>query len=294
MDWLQISIELPTADGDTAASEDLLRSLGALSVSLTNATDTPLFEPQPGAMPLWKRSWLTGLFAAETDPAEIVLGIQAGLGLPELPRYRTERLPDRDWIRAGLAGLRPLRFGRRLWTCPGNHAVNEPGAVVVHLDPGLAFGTGAHPSTALCLQRLDALDLTGLTVIDYGCGSGILAVAAAKLGARFVYAVDIDPQALLATRDNAARNAVDDRVQALAAGSPALQPADLVVANILSGTLQQLAAAFAGLVRPGGGLVLAGLLEDDAEETRQAYRPWFDLPQARFADGWLCLFGTRR
>lgn len=291
MDWLQIAIE---TDADVEALEEALLSLGAVSVALTNATNNPLFEPLPGETPLWQRSWVTGLFVATTDPAHVLFGVQARLGLARPPRYRVESLADRDWIRACLADLRPMRFGQRLWICPSGHAVTEAHAVVVHLDPGLAFGTGTHPSTALCLRALDALDLNGSTVIDYGCGSGILAVAALKLGADSALGVDIDPQAILATRDNAERNGVANRLKAQRADPPVAVAADLLVANILSGPLQGLAPRFAQLVKPGGRLVLAGLLESDAGVIRETYRPWFELPTASHQAGWLCLSGTRR
>jgi ribosomal protein L11 methyltransferase len=290
LDWLQIAIE---ADADVEALEEALLALGAASVSLTNATGEQLFEPLPGEVPLWERCWVAGLFPAATEPANILFGVQARLGLEQPPRFRVETLADRDWVRACLADLRPMRFGRRLWICPSGHAVTEAGAVVVHLDPGLAFGTGTHPSTALCLRALDALELAGKTVIDYGCGSGILAVAAALLGARHVSAVDIDPQAVQATRDNAERNGVAARVRALLPEAFDPVPADLLVANILSGPLKALAPRFAACVRPGGGLVLAGLLAGEADELRCAYAPWFELPQAQLEDGWLCLSGTR-
>jgi ribosomal protein L11 methyltransferase len=291
LDWLQIAIE---ADADVEALEEALLALGAASVSLTHATGEQLFEPLPGETPLWERCWVAGLFPAATEPANILFGVQARLGLEQPPRFRVETLADRDWVRACLADLRPMRFGRRLWICPSGHAVTEAGAVVVHLDPGMAFGTGTHPSTALCLRALDAFELAGKTVIDYGCGSGILAVAAALLGARHVSAVDIDPQAVQATRDNAERNGVSARVQALLPEAFDPVPADLLVANILSGPLKALAPRFATCVRPGGGLVLAGLLAGDAEALRAAYAPWFELPQAQLEDGWLCLSGIRR
>ncbi len=294
MDWVQISIELPPGACSVETLEDLLLELGANAISLSNASERPLFEPLPGETPLWDRCWVCGLFPAATEPANVLFGVQARLQLDQPPRYRIEQLADRDWIRACLADLRPMRFGHRLWICPSGHSVTESGAVVVHLDPGLAFGTGTHPSTALCLCALDALDLQGATVIDYGCGSGILAVAAALLGARQVTAVDIDPQAIQATCDNAQRNGVAARVQALLPEAFDPAPADLLVANILSGPLQSLAARFGACVKPGGRLVLAGLLAEDAAVLRAAYSPWFDLPHAQLEDGWLCLSGTRR
>jgi ribosomal protein L11 methyltransferase len=294
LDWIQISIELPSGAHGVETLEDLLLELGASAISLSNAGDRQLFEPLPGETPLWERCWVVGLFPATTEPANVLFSVQARLGLEQPPRFRVETLADRDWIRACLADLRPMRFGRRLWICPSGHSVTEADAVVVQLDPGLAFGTGTHPSTALCLRALDALDLAGKTVIDYGCGSGILAVAAALLGARDVTAVDIDPQAVQATRANAERNGVTACVRALLPEAFDPAPADLLVANILSGPLKSLAARFAACIRPGGRLVLAGLLVEEAAALRAAYAPWFELPQAQVEDGWLCLSGIRR
>ncbi len=293
MDWLQLSIELPTADGDIERLEEILQGLGASAVSLTNATDSQIFEPKPGETPLWERSWISGLFPASTDPANVLFGLQAQLGLSEPPRYRVESLADRDWVRMCLADLKPMPFGRRLWICPTGHTVTQSDAIVVHLDPGLAFGTGTHPSTALCLRELDARDLDGKSVIDYGCGSGILAVAAALLGAKSVVGVDIDPQAVLATHENADRNHVRERVSAVLPEDFICAPVDLLVANILSGPLQALAHRFADWVKPGGSIVLAGLLEADAEIIRATYAPWFALPKGTIHEGWLCLAGTR-
>lgn len=293
MDWLQLSIELPTTEGDIERLEEILQGLGASAISLSNATEVQLFEPAPGETPLWDRSWISGLFPANTDPANVLFSIQAQLGLAEPPRYRVEALADCDWVRLCLADLKPMAFGQRLWICPTGHSVTQAGAVVVHLDPGLAFGTGTHASTALCLRQLDCLDLNGKAVIDYGCGSGILAVAAALLGAHSVVGVDIDPQAILATEDNATRNAVANRVTATLPEAFTSPPVDLLVANILSAPLQALASRFGGWVRPGGNIVLAGLLEADAEVIRTAYAPWFTLPKATLQDGWLCLTGSR-
>lgn len=290
MDWIQISIETP---GEVDALEEILLSLGAASVSLANASETPLFEPAPGETPLWERNWVTGLFPASTDPATVIFSVQAKLRLPEPPRYRIESLADRDWIRACLADLKPMRFGRRLWVCPSGHEVKEPDALVVHLDPGLAFGTGTHPSTALCLRALDGEMLKGKSVIDYGCGSGILALAAARLDATLVRAVDIDPQALLATNENAGRNALSDRITTCLPAALDAAPCDLLVANILAGPLLNLAPDFARRVRPAGRLLLAGLLKDNAAEIRAAYAPWFALPEATHEEEWLCLAGYR-
>lgn len=293
MDWLQISIESSVEHADEL--EDLLLTLGAQAVSLSDATDTPILEPLPGETPLWQRSWITGMFPAGVDPELVVRGVQSALGLSALPHYRVEALQDRDWIRACLADLKPMRFGRRLWICPSGQEVTEADAIIVQLDPGLAFGTGTHPSTALCLQALDAENLQEKTVIDYGCGSGILAVASAMLGARSVLGVDIDPQAVTATQDNARRNHVEARVQAKLPEQVGAVDADcdLLVANILAKPLLALAPDFAAWVTPGGRLILAGLLVDDATDIRERYAPWFALDESRTEDGWLCLSGYR-
>jgi ribosomal protein L11 methyltransferase len=202
-------------------------------------------------------------------------------------------LEDREWERAWLDNFKPMRFGKRLWVCPHGLEVEAEDAVVVRLDPGLAFGTGTHPTTALCLEWLDGAELAGKTVIDYGCGSGILAVAALKLGARQVIGIDHDPQALLATRDNAAANGVADRllVQGSDAADPA--PADIVLANILANVLIDLSGRIEPLVADGGELVLSGILEDQWPAVAKAYSAGLDFGQAIIKDGWVRLHGRR-
>lgn len=293
MHWLQVSFETTTAE----AAEDALLAAGALAVSLTNASDRQLFEPMPGTTPLWERCTVTGLFPSNHDPALIAAVLQNELQPSEAPNLRIDLLEDRDWVRAWMDNFHPMAFGNRLWVCPSGYRVDAADAVVVHLDPGLAFGTGTHPSTALCLRYLDGADVAGKTVIDYGCGSGILAVAAALLGARAVHATDIDPQALTATRDNAERNGVAGRIVTSPpdqlSGELLRNPADLLVANILSGPLVELAPRFADLVRPGGSIALAGLIESQETEIREAYATWFELGEGLTEDGWLRLSGIR-
>jgi ribosomal protein L11 methyltransferase len=222
------------------------------------------------------------------------LGAALATALPESPSPRFALLADKAWEREWLKDFRPMRFGRRLWVCPGGMPAGAPDAVRIELDPGLAFGTGTHPTTALCLEWLDAQPLAGARVVDYGCGSGILAIAAAKLGAAAVRAIDIDPQALLATHENARRN--DVAAQLVVTGEPSLEArcADVLVANILAGPLTELAARFAGALHPGGRLALSGLLVEQAETVTAAYRPWFDIGTAATRDGWALLAGRRR
>jgi ribosomal protein L11 methyltransferase len=263
-----------------------------LSVTLSDAADAPILEPAPGATPLWPTVRLAALFAGDRRPDEIIAALAKSLAAP-LPPHRFEPVADRAWEREWLKDFHPMRFGSRLWICPHGRPPPDAEATVVWLDPGLAFGTGTHPTTALCLEWLDSAALHALDVIDYGCGSGILAIAAAKLGAGSVTTVDLDPQALLATRDNAERNGVSDRI-VTRTPDEALDPADLLLANILSEPLIALAPRFARLVRPGGRIVLAGILISQAETVTGAYRPWFDIAPFATRDSWVCLHGVKR
>ncbi|MGH8528423.1 MAG: 50S ribosomal protein L11 methyltransferase [Nevskiales bacterium] len=292
MHWLQLKFEADTP----AALEEVLWAAGAQAVTFTNATERQLFEPAPGATPLWERVQVTALFPSNTGTDAVLDQIELALGLR--PPYQAELLEDRDWVREWLKYFKPLRFGRRLWICPTQYEVQEADAVVVKLDPGLAFGTGSHPTTALCLDWLDAAQLCGRRVLDYGCGSGILAVAAARLGASRVCATDIDPQALHATQANAARNGVLDRIaiippEALPETLPE-QWFDVVLANILAGPLTELAPQLAAQLAPGGWLVLSGLLEQQAEEVGNRYTAWIDWHAPIVREQWARLAGRRR
>lgn len=302
MSFLQLI--LPIGAADPAPYEDALLAAGASSITLEDEGDDPVLEPLPGTTPLWPRVRLKALFDGTAD-AEELLGVLTGELTGELAHplreARFETLADRAWEREWLKDFRPMRFGRRLWICPGGQ---QPDAeqlqasrapVLIELDPGLAFGTGTHPTTALCLEWLDGADLTGKRVIDYGCGSGILAIAAAKLGAATVIAVDIDPQALLATHDNAERNGVARLITAhLADESQDTAPADILLANILAGPLESLAPAFAARVTVGGHLVLSGILRNQAEAVATRYAPWFDIAPVVVRDDWARLDGVRR
>lgn len=290
MPHLQLTIDI--GKRDPGPFEDALFELGAVSVTLEDAADDPVLEPAPGATPLWPTVVVKALFDAGADPGAIRSALaQALQGGPE-PRF--EALADKAWEREWLKDFRPMRFGRRLWVCPGGMSAGDADAIRVELDPGLAFGTGTHPTTALCLEWLDAQPLEGRQGVDYGCGSGILAIAAALLGAQRILAMDIDPQALLATRENAARNGVHARIAVTA--DPALAPAsvDVLLANILAGPLVELAPRFAQAVRPGGLLALSGLLAEQAAAVTAAYQPWFDIGTTATREGWALLAGRRR
>ena len=308
MPWLQVRVDADPARA--AVIEETLSTLGALSVTLEDAGDTPLLEPAPGAMPLWNATRVVALFEADVE-REAIADALADLGDEGELAPQFETLPDREWSRAWMDEWRPLRFGRRLWVAPLEAEIDEPGAVVLRLDPGLAFGTGTHATTALCLEWLDSLELTGQRVLDYGCGSGILAIAALRLGAAAAVGIDIDPQALEATRANASTNEVLERIETREAGDPETgnpetdtlatgnpKPAaaafDLVVANILAGPLIQTAGDLARQHAPGGRLALAGVLTEQADDVVAAYARWYDLTVGAERDGWVRIDGTRR
>jgi ribosomal protein L11 methyltransferase len=289
MPWLQLVLDAEGQDPDRLAQ--WLEGQGAVSLSLQDAADEPLYEPPPGATPLWSHTRVTALFESDHDLPATLAALAAELGA--LPPHQVLRLEDQVWERVWLADFKPLRFGERLWVVPNHCAPPEPTAVNLRLDPGLAFGTGTHPTTALCLEWLAGADLDGRTVVDYGCGSGILAIAAALLGARRVVATDLDPQALIATRENAEQNGVADRLVLGLPGHVSIKPADILLANILAGPLIALAPTFSTALTPGGRIVLAGLLADQAEEVAHAYRSGFTIAAPCCREGWARLDGIR-
>ncbi len=286
------------AQDQAEAWSDALFDLGALSVSVEDAdADTPDEQPlfgEPGLEPTrlaWNRSRVVALFDDSTDPAVVVAAAANALGIDPAPAYVLRTVEDQDWVRLTQSQFEPIRVGERLWVVPSWHDAPEPDAVVLELDPGLAFGTGSHPTTRLCMQWLEQNIQAGETVLDYGCGSGILAIVAKKLGAGETLGIDIDPNAVEASRYNAERN----RVTASFALPESVSDAtyDLVVANILSNPLKVMAAMLSARVRPGGRLVLSGVLERQAEEVAAAYAPWLQLSVWRSEEGWVCLHGTR-
>ncbi|HHH36974.1 MAG TPA: 50S ribosomal protein L11 methyltransferase [Gammaproteobacteria bacterium] len=291
--WLQLAVAASPREAEQV--ESLLQDCGALAVTLEDGGQEERFETAPGAeAALWARTRVVGLFAPGHDLDAVLESLRQGLGLERPPPHRIARLPEQDWERVWLERFRPMRFGRRLWICPGDHAPPDPQGINLFLDPGLAFGTGTHPTTALCLEWLDTTDLAGATVLDYGCGSGILAVAAARLGAAPVWATDIDPQALAATRANAARNGVAGCVHTtLPEELPPLQ-ADCLLANILADPLRSLAPRLAGCLRAHAALVLSGILARQAEEIIAAYRPWFQDFHVSRREEWVRITALRK
>jgi ribosomal protein L11 methyltransferase len=317
MPFLQFTLDLGARKPEPY--EDALFALGALSVTLVDAADDPVLEPAPGAMPLWPTVVVSAVFPSDADIAAIRASLGATPGLDPLlvaEKSVVESVADRAWEREWLKDFRPMRFGERLWVCPGGQRPpgmsaaaatsdtpaastgESTGPVLLELDPGLAFGTGTHATTALCLEWLDAGAssgwLPGADVLDYGCGSGILAIAALKLGARSAIAMDIDPQALLATGENAARNGVGRLVAVTDDRECAGATVDVLLANILAGPLVELAPLLAARVRVGGRIALSGLLLEQADEVTAAYRPWFDIALTGAREDWGLLTGPRR
>lgn len=290
MPWLQLHLDTTSAQAQELA--DLLSELGAVSVSLTDAADTPLFEPAPGTAPLWQQTRVTGLFGGDTVADVIVAVLRDRLGDNAIAGWQAETLADQSWERTWMDRFEPLRFGARLWICPSWHRPPRPDAVNVLLDPGLAFGTGTHTTTAMCLEWLDAHDVSGLKVLDYGCGSGILSVAAAKLGAHHVWAVDHDPQALDATRANAAKNHASGDISVSLPEQLATECFDLVVANILAQPLIELAPRLLAALKHGGDLVLSGILKEQADSVCAAYSAECQLRVYAQREDWVCLTGT--
>ncbi len=287
MAWIQFICNTTSDKAD--ALSDAFSECGAAAVTFEDDADQPIYEPGLGTTPLWTATRVVALFDAETNPDDI--GDMLSTIIADIPPYRVEAVEDKDWEREWMDNFHPIQFGKRLWICPSWHTPPAADAVNIMLDPGLAFGTGTHPTTALCLNWLDQADLKGKYVIDYGCGSGILAIAAALLGAERVIGVDTDPQALEATRANAERNGV--KIEAYLPGNCPDEPCDLLLANILAGPLQTLAPRFANLTKPSAALVLSGILAVQAQEVSDSYQAWFDMQPPTEKEDWIRLNGSR-
>lgn len=292
MAWLEITSEISATIVD--ACSEILENLGAVSVSFLDAGEIPLLEPLPGTTPIWDKVKIVGLFPQEIDLNALNQSLLSLL--PQLT-FTATPLAEQDWTRTWLEHFRPMKFGQHLWVAPCDHPIPEEqqdDAVVVKLDPGLAFGTGTHATTALCLEWLDANPPLAQTVIDYGCGSGILGIAALMLGAEKVWGVDYDPQALLATNENGHRNQLpQDRLIAIKPTDlPSIQ-AHTVLANILAEPLITLAPLLSEHCAPGGNLVLSGLLSNQAEAVQAAYTPWFSFEETVIKENWVLLAGKK-
>lgn len=292
MPWIQLKLNATAENAEQIG--ELLMDNSALSATFTDAHDTPIFEPMPGETRLWGDTDITGLYEADADMQSIVNILKESPLLADNFAYKIEQLEDKDWEREWMVNFHPMKFGERLWICPSWKPVPDEAAVNVMLDPGLAFGTGTHPTTALCLSWLDGQDLTDKVVIDFGCGSGILAIAALKLGAKRVIGIDIDPQAITASRDNAQRNHVSDQLELyLPADLPDNIYADVLVANILAGPLRELSTSIEALVKNNGSLALSGILEQQADELINVYSQWFKMDNAEIKEEWARLSGIK-
>ncbi len=291
MSWIELHLHVPSAEAE--ATEAALEAVGALSVTLLDAYDDPVLEPAPGTRPLWPHVIAVGLFEESVEPLDLLVALEDQISAAAFASARFARLNDRDWTRAWMDGYQAMPFGRRLWVVPSGHPDPQvDDAVILRLDPGLAFGTGTHPTTALCLEWLDGLDWSGQNLIDFGAGSGILAIAGLRLGASQAIAIDNDPQALTACADNAQRNGVQSRLQILDAEQSPPQ-ADRLVANILLKPLLQLAPQLALSVRLGGEAAFSGLLAEQADEFINRYSPWFDELQVSQRGDWIRVSGRR-
>jgi ribosomal protein L11 methyltransferase len=300
MAWIEIVVEI--ARDHAEALSDALMEAGALSVSVEDAdfgtdAEQPLFG-EPGMEPsetAWERSRVVALAEQDADHAEIVATATQAIGLTQTPLYTTREVADQDWVRLTQSQFDPIHIGKNIWVVPSWHEAPDPDALILELDPGLAFGTGSHPTTRLCMEWLEANAPAGVSVLDYGCGSGILAMVAKKLGATQVAGVDIDPQAIESARDNSLRNHCDidyylpDAYESRANAAPY----NVVVANILSGPLKIMAPMLTAQIAAGGTLVLSGILERQADEVIAAYAPYIKLAVWAERDGWIALSGKR-
>ena len=292
MPWIQLKLNATSENAEQIG--ELLMQSGALSATFTDSHDVPVFEPAPGETRLWGDTDITGLYEATTDMSAVLKLLKNSPLLSDHFALKIEPLEDKDWEREWMDNFHPMKFGERLWICPSWKPVPDENAVNVMLDPGLAFGTGTHPTTALCLAWLDSQDLQDKVIIDFGCGSGILAIAALKLGAKRVIGIDIDPQAITASRDNAQRNNVSEKLELyLPADVPEGILADVLVANILAGPLRELSTSIEALIKENGALALSGILEEQAEELIEVYSQWFTMDKAAIKDEWARLSGVK-
>ncbi|MFW5451504.1 MAG: 50S ribosomal protein L11 methyltransferase [Methylophagaceae bacterium] len=290
MAWIQFIFD-STPDAADHLS-DLLSECGAGAVTFQDNADQPIYEPEIGSTPLWAATNVVALFDAETDTDRIISILSNTLSPQTLPHYRIEAVEDKDWVREWMDNFHPMQFGDNLWICPSWHKPPQKDAVNIMLDPGLAFGTGTHPTTALCLNWLDQADVKDKVVIDYGCGSGILAIAAALLGAKKIIAVDTDPQALQATQANAERNKV--KIETYLPDNCPNVRSDLLLANILAGPLQTLSDRFAILTKSNATIILSGILTTQEDDVSQHYQNWFNMEAAVVKEEWIRLVGQKR
>ncbi len=296
MNWIQLSATIDPTQAE--ALEESLLAAGASAVTMVDAANQPILEPALGTTPIWNETRVTGLFSAEEDidsALKITQAVFTQMASAPCPNLTAELLENEDWTRKWIENFKPIRFGNRLCVCPSWEATPDTGVINLLLEPGLAFGTGTHPTTALCLEWLDGTELSGKTVVDFGCGSGILGIAALLLGASKVIAIDNDPQALIATRDNADRNSIaPERIETyLPEDAPSLK-ADIVVANILAQPLHDLRDIILSYLKSEGSLVMSGVLKNQAEELAQHYSSQVEIEPIAQQEDWTRVSGTRK
>ena len=291
MAWLQLII--PTNESEADQLSDALMAHGAVSVTLQDMQDEPMFEPAIGTTPMWSQTRAVGLFDANHDLKQVIKNVEQQLR-KKIPDWKGEQLEDKDWVRAWMDDFKPMQFGKNLWVVPSTFEPPQHDAANILLDPGLAFGTGTHPTTSMCLEWLDANPPTGKDIIDFGCGSGILAIGAILLGAKHAEAIDLDPQALIATIDNAEKNHVSDKIKTYLPNQFETKTTSLLLANILASPLIELAPYFAELTNKQGQIVLSGILAEQAEKVLAAYKSHFDIHLWKQQGDWVCLAGTRK
>jgi ribosomal protein L11 methyltransferase len=291
MKWRQFVMDLGALPADRV--EEVFTRHGAHAITLSDAADNPVLEPAPGETPLWNEARITGLFSSGADFDGLRADLLHSFFLTRLPEHRIETLQDRVWEREWLKDFRPMKFGNRLWVCPGDSSARGDDAIVVHLDPGLAFGTGTHPTTALCLEWLDGLDLGNKRVLDFGCGSGILSIASLLLGAAAATALDIDPQAITASRQNAERNGVHRRLKTTLDMTALEAEYDIIVANILATPLIRCAGTICERLADGGAVALSGIIDSQTEVVADAYRHCIEFEPPAVRAPWARLSGTK-
>jgi ribosomal protein L11 methyltransferase len=291
MPWIQLKINSQAEYAEQIG--EMLSASGAQAVTFVDAKDTPMYEPKPGEVMLWPDTQIVGLYDAEYDMSRVISQLSQSKLLGKNFNHKLDQLEDKDWEREWMINFHPMQFGERLWICPSWRDVPDPNAVNVMLDPGLAFGTGTHQTTSLCLRWLDRLELSEATVVDFGCGSGILGIAALKLGAKRVIGIDIDPQALLASQDNANRNDVGEKIELyLPEHQPELK-ADVVLANILAGPIRELRTVITEYCKTGGKLVLSGILDNQAQEINDLYSHDFNMDPIMVDGEWARVSGVK-
>jgi ribosomal protein L11 methyltransferase len=291
MSWLQVQVNLGKLPPATV--EETLLEIGAESIELTDGGNNPILEPGPGATPLWETTRITALFQSDVDTTKVRLAIAAAVSPAPLPPIQITVVEDQDWVALWQESLRPMLFGEKLWICPRSQKCPDPNGDIVILEPGLAFGSGTHPTTSLCLDWIATHDLAGLRILDFGCGSGILAIAGIACGARHATAVDADEQAIKATNANSTDNGCGAHIDVLRADCLAAgEPYDVIIANILSGTLIELEPLLRAHSHSGTRLVLSGVLASQGNDVENAYRAWASFEPPKMIEDWLLLSAT--